>query len=265
MTESLKVGKLFTNSFSLFAKFFLPMIIIVIVPILMIVFRYYGGTVSPIVHLFRLAAEIVIYSIITLIAFDASQGRSTRFIFYINHIIRRFLVFLAAYVILTLPSIILSASILLYSKIDSNNTLFNLFIQLPAYFKNLTFITLFFLTFILAAKYYIVTALLVAPVALLEQRGLSTVWRSWKLAQGYRWSAIGLIFLIIISILIPLFTFAIIVVHQVAAEAGPLANAIIQELLYEPITAIIAVATVLLYLRLREIKEGVTAEQITLD
>ena len=55
------------------------------------------------------------------------------------------------------------------------------------------------------------------------------------------------------------------VVHQVAAEAGPLANAIIQELLYEPITAIIAVATVLLYLRLREIKEGVTAEQITLD
>jgi hypothetical protein len=55
------------------------------------------------------------------------------------------------------------------------------------------------------------------------------------------------------------------VVHQVAAEADPLANAIIQELLYEPVTAIIAVATVLLYLRLREIKEGVTAEQITID
>ena len=103
------------------------------------------------------------------------------------------------------------------------------------------------------------------PLLMIERRGGNTLGRCWTLTQGYRWHILGLLLvtgfaIILISLMINL----ILVITLMGDAANLWAAAVVEILIWALLTAILCILTTNIYLRLREIKEGVTVEAINL-
>ncbi|MCK7612318.1 hypothetical protein [Roseibium sediminicola] len=100
-----------------------------------------------------------------------------------------------------------------------------------------------------------------APAVLFEQAGLRGLGRSFELTRDYRWPIAGT--LALTCVLIALFYVilgAVIMVFTMAS--GGLLGALLFGLLSTAGTSILVIAVTLIYARLREIKEGISIDQI---
>lgn len=98
-----------------------------------------------------------------------------------------------------------------------------------------------------------------APAVVFENAGWSGLTRAQDLTEGYRWPLVGAAVLLGLVVVVALLAFG--PLFAMAVGSPPLAI-LIEGVLTGLYYALIAVFTALVYLRLREIREGVSAREI---
>ena len=253
MREPLQNIQLIRDSLALYTKFFAPFTLLAIVPLSLEVFMswtlfsdlltvdpsqmeedalsaHFADIIRMVLVMFpiSLVTSAITSAMISLAVVDSRQGRPLNLSFYVTRGLSR------------LPLIVL------LSLVTSIMVVFGLlFLLLPGLY--------------LAAAFWVLIPLLV-----IERRGGNTLGRCWTLTKGYRWHILGLLLvtglaMILISLVIDL----ILVITLMGDATNLWAAAVVEILIWAPLTAILLILTTNIYLRLREIKEGVTAEQIT--
>lgn len=108
------------------------------------------------------------------------------------------------------------------------------------------------------------------PAALIEGAGFSSLSRSWSLTQGYRWSVAGLLFLfyfvlalISLAASLPLSLIGTSLASIEALSAALLLTTLVQIFVIVLQTNVTAILLGLTFLRLREVKEGQSASDLT--
>lgn len=244
MGPSLGVGALISDSFSILTKYFLPILAIFFVPDLLIfeligwlnesIFTYeadlpFDGSGEMVVLGFAVLIGFIVYSLETamfvLLAYDAKLGQPMRFGFYFRTLLSNFL-----------PLLLLSFLVLL--------------LLVPA-----------LLAFVIPALWVNAVFAAVVPAVVTERAGFGALRRSIELTRNYRWPIVG-------AFLLGGFFSRILdqvaeKLSLVALEAG---SALLEAIIYVTISGIgyafVGILTALIYVRLREIKEGIGIDQI---
>ena len=253
MREPLQNIQLIRDSLALYAKFFAPFTLLAIVPLALEVFVSWTLfsdllTVDPsqmeteealsayVADITRMAlvtlpialvASSITSAMISLAVADNRQGRPLNLPFYITRGLSR------------LPLIVLLSLVTLIMIVFGM-----LFLLLPGLY--------------LAAAFWVLI-----PLLMIERRGFDALARCWTLTQGYRWHILGLLLLAGLAIVLVSFLIYLILVRTLMGDATNLwSGAVIKILGSAPLTAILLILTTNIYLQLREIKEGVTVEEI---
>ncbi|WP_434054867.1 MAG: hypothetical protein RDA78_08385 [Roseibium sp.] len=117
------------------------------------------------------------------------------------------------------------------------------------------------LAFIIPGLWVYAVFSVMEPAIVIERLGFKGLGRSEKLTKGYRWPIVGALVITWICALVIIV--AALFVADLAMTSGILALSIV---VYAALTAIgtglISILTALIYARLREIKEGVSVDQI---
>ncbi len=104
---------------------------------------------------------------------------------------------------------------------------------------------------------------LIAPAVVLERAGFSAMGRSAGLTKEYRWPIVGaLVLMIIIAMVISILAVFAAGILTVAGTIGLILAVIIFVAVSTLATSLASIVIALIYARLREIKEGVTVDQI---
>jgi len=99
-----------------------------------------------------------------------------------------------------------------------------------------------------------------APAVVIEGIGFRGLGRSASLTKGYRWPIIGA--LILLTIFLIVFTFVAVFLAASTIEFGVLVSVVLYALFFAVAGGLFGIAVALIYARLREIKEGVSVDQI---
>jgi len=100
-----------------------------------------------------------------------------------------------------------------------------------------------------------------APAVIIERVGLRGLGRSAALTRGYRWPIVGTLFLIGMCT-IGLYIAGGFLLALISYVTGPFIGGLLFGALSMAGTGILSIAVALIYARLREIKEGVSLDQI---
>lgn len=100
------------------------------------------------------------------------------------------------------------------------------------------------------------------PVIVVERRGFSSLGRSANLTKGYRWPIIGVLVTLYILLFFGVSVLANGLIFGLGSLIGIVTAYVIFALIEAVAYAIISIATVMIYARLLEIKEGVAVDDI---
>ena len=258
MIEPLGSWQLIKSSFALWLRFIAPFTLLAMLPAALLLLLEFAPDVieavtqySPEIRALELESEgriatIVIFFVLIISStlstalvvpavVDASQGKTLRFLFYIKHSI------------IHLPMLLL--------------------VLLFAIFR----ILFGFIPFVLPGLFRAAAYSIIIPAGILERYGLGTIWRCWEITDNYRGAILAFMLFVFLLFIIIAYTFSSLVMTPLIIRVIDLeaidvwSLTAISVIAMLPLLPIPATITTLLYLRLREIKEGVTAEQITLD
>lgn len=99
----------------------------------------------------------------------------------------------------------------------------------------------------------------VAPVVVIERAGFGGMGRSASLTKDYRWPIVGTLFIMIVFAFLIGFTGAFIIG---VLDGGLIVSAVLFSIVSAFTSGLFGISVALIYARLREIKEGVSVDQI---
>ncbi len=243
----LGIGQIFSETFSIFFKRFLTFFVIAAIPSLVLnamSFAMIPNAVGPVTSgqitgpgeiftaayfiylLIAMVVGFVLMGVLTLAAYDAKLGRPTRLGVYISRalgaILPIFVLSILFYILLTLGLILL----------------------------------------IIPGLYVIGRFRLFVPAILVDSAGFGGLGRASELSQGYRWPIIGAMILLFILIfglsLIAQLALGVVLFASGALLAGLLVQGLVSALIY----AFGSIFTAVVFARLKEIKEGVSVDDL---
>ncbi len=188
----------------------------------------FGSTGSAVASILSFLVDMVVYGVtaglLAQLAYDAKLGRPLRF----NHYIARALSAAIPIAILGIVATLLTA--------------------------------LASVALIIPGLWVMAVFSVMAPAVVIEGIGFGGLGRSASLTKGYRWPIIGT--LIVFLILLMVIGIAGGVVAAFVADIGVLVSMVILAIVTAVAGGLFGIAVALVYARLREIKEGVSVDQI---
>lgn len=257
MREPLQNIQLIRDSLALYAKFFAPFTLLAIVPLALQVF-----------------VSRTLFS--DLLTVDLSQMEAEEVIAYLTDALPQLvadaqIMFLVSLVLSAITSAMISLAVVDSRQGRPFNLPFYIMrglsrLPLIVLFKFVVLIMSFFAAFLflLPGLYLTAAFWVLTPLLVIERRGVDALGRCWTLTQGYRWHILGLMLAAALTIILTEVLVQIILIGPLIIGGTNLwASAVVEILISAPLTAILFILVAQTYLRLCEIKEGVTAEEIT--
>ncbi|MEM6972968.1 MAG: hypothetical protein AAF577_09185 [Pseudomonadota bacterium] len=241
--QPLGVSSIISETFSVFSKCFLPCFIAALVPSLIIalialVFVGSGvilgdpdtidpasvGTGVAFVTLLGLIAGSVATAVIVRIVYDAKMGKPVDIGSAIS-----------AALPLLLPIVVLSIASALIMGVG-------------------------FAVFIIPGIWLAGALAVVMPAIVVDKAGFGALGRSFQLTKGYRWPIVGVLFIMLVVLILAQLVLSL--VTAAFAAISPFLAVFVDASLNAVPQALYSVAPVLIYARLREIKEGLGIEDV---
>ncbi len=243
--EHLGVGSILGESFSILVQYFLPILAIVFVPD----FLLYWASNELAIYIYDVEMD---YTWLSGSAELVAVGLAFLMGFVVFYIETALLVQLAYDAKLKRPM-----RLGLYFKVLIANLLTVILLGIVV----LLLIVPAVLALIIGSWWVQAVFAVVVPAIVIERCGFGALKRSIELTRGFRWPIVGAVLLA--TIFSNFLDKVANVVSDLALEHG---NAILESIVYAAISsigyALLGILTALIYARLREIKEGVSVDQI---